>query len=125
MHKKPSSQSKFNKEEITEFILTYGWAILVVLAAIAALVYFEVLTPTEPTPTKESIYDCGNIFVKGNEETTGELQNASFAIKQRPDEWINETTFSGRFLKAYYDMDNCFAVSAEMLPSLNNLPFTE
>ncbi|MBI1979078.1 MAG: hypothetical protein HYS62_03415, partial [Candidatus Aenigmarchaeota archaeon] len=28
-----------------EFLMTYGWAILVVLAAIAALAYFGVLSP--------------------------------------------------------------------------------
>lgn len=33
-----------------EFLMTYGWAILVVLAAIAALAYFGVLSPTKFLP---------------------------------------------------------------------------
>src|SRR3989338_6914081 len=35
-----------------EFLMTYGWAILVVLVAIAALAYFGVLTPDKFLPTK-------------------------------------------------------------------------
>jgi len=34
-----------------EFLMTYGWAILVVLAAIAALSYFGILNPSKFTPT--------------------------------------------------------------------------
>lgn len=38
--------SKKNKAQAAmEFLMTYGWAILVVLAAIAALAYFGVLSP--------------------------------------------------------------------------------
>lgn len=36
----------------TEFIMTYGWAILVVLAAIGALAYFGVLSPDKLLPEK-------------------------------------------------------------------------
>ena len=35
-----------------EFLMTYGWAILVVLAAIAALAYFGVLSPARFSPEK-------------------------------------------------------------------------
>lgn len=35
-----------------EFIMTYGWAILVVLAAIGALAYFGVLSPSSLLPEK-------------------------------------------------------------------------
>ncbi|MBN2566638.1 hypothetical protein JXB02_00960 [Candidatus Woesearchaeota archaeon] len=35
-----------------EFLMTYGWAILVVLAAIGALAYFGVLSPDRFMPTK-------------------------------------------------------------------------
>lgn len=35
-----------------EFLMTYGWAILVVLAAIGALAYFGVLNPGNWLPTK-------------------------------------------------------------------------
>ncbi|PLW79434.1 hypothetical protein C0585_07850 [Candidatus Woesearchaeota archaeon] len=35
-----------------EFLMTYGWAILVVLAAIGALAYFGVLSPDKLVPEK-------------------------------------------------------------------------
>lgn len=35
-----------------EFLMTYGWAILVVLAAISALAYFGVLSPDQFLPEK-------------------------------------------------------------------------
>ena len=35
-----------------EFLMTYGWAILVVLAAISALAYFGVLSPSKFLPDK-------------------------------------------------------------------------
>lgn len=35
-----------------EFLMTYGWAILVVLAAIAALAYFGVLSPSKMLPER-------------------------------------------------------------------------
>ncbi|MBN1502623.1 hypothetical protein JW930_03695 [Candidatus Woesearchaeota archaeon] len=35
-----------------EFLMTYGWAILVVIAAIAALAYFGVLDPSRLLPEK-------------------------------------------------------------------------
>lgn len=53
-----------------EFLMTYGWAILVVLAAIGALAYFGVLSPekmvperttfTAPFPSSESAVVTGN-----------------------------------------------------------------
>ena len=44
---------KYNKSQAAmEFLMTYGWAILVVLAAIAALAYFGVLSPEKFLPEK-------------------------------------------------------------------------
>jgi len=40
-----------------EFLMTYGWAILVVLAAIGALAYFGVLNQAKFLPSKCSISD--------------------------------------------------------------------
>lgn len=42
-----------------EFLMTYGWAILVVLAAIAALAYFGVLSPDRFVPDKCTIQGGG------------------------------------------------------------------
>tara|TARA_Y100000310_G_scaffold336633_1_gene421709 strand:- start:852 stop:1337 length:486 start_codon:yes stop_codon:yes gene_type:complete len=46
--------NNFNKKSqaAMEFLMTYGWAILVVLAAIAALAYFGVLSPDQFLPEK-------------------------------------------------------------------------
>lgn len=109
--------------KLVEFLMTYGWAILVVICALGALAYFGV-----PNHSKENklpnvvIYDCGNIFVSGIEQTTGELQNASFAIKSGPNTPLNETKFTGRFLKAYYDMDACTPVLNTGNGSISLLP---
>ena len=43
---------KRKSQAALEFIMTYGWAILVVLVAIAALAYFGVLNPSRFLPNK-------------------------------------------------------------------------
>ena len=43
---------KGRSQAAMEFLMTYGWAILVVLAAIAALAYFGVLSPEKFLPEK-------------------------------------------------------------------------
>jgi len=53
-----------------EFLMTYGWAILVVIAAIAALAYFGVLDPARLLPdrcTSSAGMDCVD---KANVEST-------------------------------------------------------
>jgi hypothetical protein len=42
-----------------EFLMTYGWAILVVLAAIGALAYFGVLSPSKLVPDKCTLQPKG------------------------------------------------------------------
>ncbi len=44
--------SNLKAQAAMEFLMTYGWAILVVLAAIAALAYFGVLSPEKFLPEK-------------------------------------------------------------------------
>ena len=62
-----------------EFLMTYGWAILVVLAAIAALAYFGVLSPDRFLPEKctmPSGIACLDFAVSGTSVTLS-LQNAA------------------------------------------------
>lgn len=62
-----------------EFLMTYGWAILVVLAAIAALAYFGVLSPDRFLPEKctmPSGIACLDFSVSGNNIILS-LQNAA------------------------------------------------
>jgi len=49
-----SVSKKFSRKSqaAMEFLMTYGWAILVVLAAIAALAYFGVLSPEKFLPER-------------------------------------------------------------------------
>jgi hypothetical protein len=53
-NKKTKRGDKMNKkaQAATEFLMTYGWAILVVGVAIAALAYFGVLSPSRFLPNK-------------------------------------------------------------------------
>lgn len=55
-----------------EFLMTYGWAILVVLAAIAALAYFGVLNPSQFLPEKclfETGFTCVGSKVEPGQST--------------------------------------------------------
>ena len=55
-----------------EFLMTYGWAILVVLAAIAALAYFGVLSPEKFLPEKcliETGFTCISSKVEAAQST--------------------------------------------------------
>ena len=51
LHAKSSHLNKKGQAAM-EFLMTYGWAILVVLAAIGALAYFGVLNPSKFLPEK-------------------------------------------------------------------------
>jgi len=51
-----------------EFLMTYGWAILVVLVVIGALAYFGVLNPSILLPERcemQSGFNCKDYLVKG------------------------------------------------------------
>ena len=55
-----------------EFLMTYGWAILVVLAAIAALAYFGVLSPEKFLPEKcllETGFTCISSKITSSDST--------------------------------------------------------
>ncbi len=62
-----------------EFLMTYGWAILVVLAAIAALAYFGVLSPDRFLPNKCTVqggFSCleGKVLATGGTGGVGLVQ---------------------------------------------------
>jgi len=42
-----------NRNELIDFLLTYGWAILVVLVAVGILAYYNVLSPDSFRPSFE------------------------------------------------------------------------
>jgi len=61
-----------------EFLMTYGWAILVVLVAIGALAYFGVLNPGKYLPASCVItpgISCDDFVVRANGDATIILRN--------------------------------------------------
>src|SRR3989344_2168151 len=82
MTKKKSGQAAM------EFLMTYGWALLIVLIAVAALAYFGILNPSRFLPEQCDmppgltcqdfiIYDYGNVTIKiqnGMSETLSNFQ---------------------------------------------------
>ena len=62
-----------------EFLMTYGWAILVVLAAIGALAYFGVLSPDKMLPERTTfsapLANIDNAVVKSTGTVEVVLQN--------------------------------------------------
>ncbi len=55
-----------------EFLMTYGWAILVVLVAIGALAYFGVLSPSKFLPsscTLEAGFGCDSFKADDSDDT--------------------------------------------------------
>ncbi|MEK6964354.1 MAG: hypothetical protein AABX70_08065 [Nanoarchaeota archaeon] len=71
----------YNKKGQTalEFLMTYGWAIIVVLAAIAALAYFGILSPDRFLPDKCTMspgFYCAQYKVDGvNNKFQLQLEN--------------------------------------------------
>lgn len=61
-----------------EFLMTYGWAILVVLAAIGALAYFGVLSPDRFLPDKcvaNPPFSCNEFLVSEANDVRLSVQN--------------------------------------------------
>lgn len=71
-----------------EFLMTYGWAILVVLVAIGALAYFGVLNPDTMLPEKCIISSGSGLFCDKFSTTTAGI---TLKIKNSLAEGINIT----------------------------------
>ena len=91
-----------------EFLMTYGWAILVVLAAIAALAYFGVLSPSTLLPERTTftaplanvdsalIENDGTVEIafRNNVGTTITILNAT-GTYNGTDDCLNPTSLTG------------------------------
>lgn len=83
-----------------EFLMTYGWAILIILVMIAALVYFGVFNPSRLTPERCSAtpgFGCSDYQIT---ETEGhfKIQNAkgdSLALTASPGAFTMNTSTAG------------------------------
>jgi uncharacterized protein (UPF0333 family) len=77
-----------------EFLMTYGWAILVVLAAIGALAYFGVLSPDRFLPEKCTLPSgvaCLD-FTATNSDVALVIQNSAGFDMQNVSVYVNSTT---------------------------------
>ena len=115
---------KMNKKSqaALEFLMTYGWAILVVLVAVGALAYFGVLSPDKFLPTKCTLqpgiacidhkvdgtastlivviqnalgYDISGVSVSATGCTTPAIAPATLANGARGTYTVSTCTFSG------------------------------
>ena len=89
---KTSAQS-IKSQAAMEFLMTYGWAILVVLAAIAALAYFGVLSPAKFLPDK-CVLDPG-IFCKGYKVESSQITLILSNIVDGRSITVNSITLGG------------------------------
>ncbi|PIN86402.1 hypothetical protein COV19_04950 [Candidatus Woesearchaeota archaeon CG10_big_fil_rev_8_21_14_0_10_44_13] len=96
MHPKPK-----RSQAAMEFLLTYGWAILVVLVVIGALAYFGVLNPAKLLPDKcyfGTFGKCDNFVISDRSFTAGSNQDMVWIVLlnnlDRPIGQI-DTTISG------------------------------
>ena len=93
-----------------EFLMTYGWAILVVLAAIGALAYFGVLSPDKFLPDKCTAnppFSCGEYKISELNGLNISLQNNAGV-----DAYINSVNVS------------CAATNSGVLATLSIPPAT-
>jgi hypothetical protein len=75
-----------------EFLMTYGWAILVVLAAIGALAYFGVLSPDQFVNERCTIgseFQCNNELVSESDATLSVINTQSGTVT------VNSITLNG------------------------------
>lgn len=74
-----------------EFLMTYGWAILVVLVAIGALAYFGVLRPEKMLPEKCVIATGSGLFCDDYNAT---VTGVTLRIKNMLSEQVNVTAIT-------------------------------
>ena len=74
-----------------EFLMTYGWAILVVLIAIGALAYFGVLSPERFLPEKCVLSSGSGLFCDDHSAAVGSV---TMRIKNLLDNNVNVTAIT-------------------------------
>jgi hypothetical protein len=91
-HERKKIPMKKRAQAAMEFLMTYGWAILVVLAAIGALAYFGVLSPDQfvnERCTVGSDFQCNNELVQTDQATLSIINTQAEAIT------VNSITLNG------------------------------
>ncbi len=79
-----------------EFLMTYGWAILVVLIAIGALAYFGVLSPERFLPEKCVIASGSGLFCEEFTSAAGSPGSVTLRIKNilTDSAWVDSITLN-------------------------------
>ena len=97
-----------------EFLMTYGWAILIVLIAIGALMYF--IKPTDILPEKCVISTGSGLFCdKWSADGTSGSEQISLKIKNALNEQVTVTTAS-----EISDGTNSCAVASDTVIAIND-----
>ena len=90
----------FKGQAALEFMMTYGWAILVVLAAIGALSYFGILNPSRFTP--DTCLSSSGFACPGKPIVTGGLAagdgNVTFSLVNGLGYKVNLNTTANTYL---------------------------
>ncbi|MBR9676167.1 hypothetical protein GOV05_04105 [Candidatus Woesearchaeota archaeon] len=97
----------FNKrgQAAMEFLMTYGWAILVVLAAIGALAYFGVLSPEKLVPERTTFQAP---FASSEKAVVRQSGNVSVALTNNFGSTVTIETLTG-----YNGTGDCVAAGIE------------
>ncbi len=74
-----------------EFLMTYGWALLVVLAAVAALAYFGVLSPNKFLPEQCQFPASSGLTCLDKPVLSATNNDVRFAIKNNKGSRVNIT----------------------------------
>jgi hypothetical protein len=95
----PKKEPQSKKSKLKDWFVTYGWAILVVLAAIGALWYFDILTPDNFIQNQPQDCKCPacNYNISISNTTPGGLKvltccvNATWNKETKSCDYINQT----------------------------------
>jgi hypothetical protein len=113
-----------------EFIMTYGWALLVIMVAVGALAYFGILSPQDVLPERcnfQQEFPCTQ-FQLTAQELKFELQNAAAQVSDITSLEVKETTDSNYYNCSTYDEDPSGKILIEQRQTITcglaNLPNT-
>jgi hypothetical protein len=102
-----------------EFIMTYGWAILVVLVMVGALAYFGVLNPTNLLPERCTLpagFHCRDFRIS---DSSGQLR-VQMTVENKQGEAISLSGYNMSYTKAntIYYKDQTSAAPCTVTPAL-------
>ncbi len=105
-----------------EFLMTYGWAIIVVLAAIAALAYFGVLSPGSLLPERTTfgapIQSLDNAVIRASDNTVTLALTNNLGSRLSVDAVATDGDCTGSTTEIDHNLDGTFvAVAGQDIPN--------